>query len=293
MRRLVLTLVILTGLFGTGSYGADKKTDKEKDKYFKQYPYLTPGDLVRTFESEFTWPEGFHRPKVDKLTPFQEWISHIPLWDDGKSVYSATTGTLLKREQISRSIRYPWRTGRFRDCIIPVQLLADFKFWAGKPQDLAFVTKMGDTVTYKKFLQSEISYDPYLRINFTPAEKREPSEKEFNGFFDLCAFNSDYASLEKQCDPINASNLLPGDLYVGRDTVGRSGKVYVILLVAGNDRGEFRYIVGTGCDEPCDFYIPLFHDNRANPWLTPDELNALITGYPVVGFHRLKVPGKK
>jgi len=293
MRRSILILAILLGLFGARGYGAEKETEKGKEWYLKQYPYLTPDELVRTCESEFKWPEGFRRLDSDKLTPFQNWVSHIPMWDDGKSVYSITTGTILRREQISRSIHYPWRTGHFRDCIIPLQLLTDYKFWTDRPDDLAIVTKKGDTVTYKKFLQSEISYDPYFRINFVPAQKRKPSVEEFNGFVDLFAFNSDYASLEKQCDPIVASNFRPGDLYVGRDSIGVTGKVYVILVVASNSRGDFRYVVGTGCPEPCDFYVPLFHDDRSNPWLTPDELKALITGYPMVGFYRLKVPGKK
>jgi hypothetical protein len=69
--------------------------------------------------------------------------------------------------------------------------------------------------------------------------------------------------------------------------------VFVILLVTTNDHGDSRYIVGTGCSQPCDFYVPLFHDDRANPWLTLEEVKGLITGYPVIGFHRLRVPGKR
>jgi len=292
MRRLVILAIAFLNLSAALLVAADKKSDQKIAWYLKQYPYLDTLGPINTFESEFKWPEGFHRLAPKQLTPYQTWISNIPMWDDGKSVYAINTGTVLKREAISRSIRYPWRTAQFRDCIIPLQLLADYKYWTNRPNDLAFVTKLGDTVTYKRWLQSEISYTPLFRIKYTPTEKREPSEKEFAGFFDLCAFNSDYASLEKQCDPIADSDFRPGDIYIGRDSVGRSGKVFVTLLVATNDKDAFRYVVGTGSTQPCDFYVPLFHEDRSNPWLTPEELKGLITGFPVIGFHRPRVPGK-
>ena len=297
MRRSLTFVLALLCLAATAITAADKKADQKRQKwlkqYLKQYPYLDTLGPINTFESEFTWPEGFHRLDPKKLTPFQNWVSNIPMWDDGKSVYAINTGTVLKREKISRSIRYPWRTAQFRDCIIPLQLLADYKYWTNRPQDLAYVTKVGDTVTYGKFLENEISYTPRFRIKYTPTEKREPSEKEFIAYFDLCAFNSDYASLEKQCSPVTDFDFRPGDIYLGRDTVGRSGKVFVILVVATDGKQDYRYIVGAGCNEPCDFYVPLFHDNRSDPWLTLDELKALVTGYPVIGFHRPRVPGKR
>jgi len=293
MRQFVQVLTALIGLLSACAFGAEKKSERGIEWYIKQYPYFTPGDMLHTFESEFKWPEGFRRLDPDRLTPFQNWVSNMPVWDDGKAVYSATTGTILTREKVSRPVRFPWRTGHFRDCVIPLQLLADYYFWNGKPFDLAFITKTGDTLTYKEFLKSDISYDPYLRVRFTPSEKRKPSPEEFNKFFDLYAFNSNFASLARHCEPIADSALRPGDLYVGRDSLGLAGRMYVIMVVATDGRGDYRYVVGTGCGEPCDLYIPLFHGDRSNPWLTPVELKALITGFPTIGLYRLKMPGKR
>ncbi len=293
MKRLFLNLAAIFCLFGASGHAATVKAEKVTEKYVKQYPFFDTADYLHTCETEFTWPEGFQRLDPKKLTPFQNWVSNLPLWDDGKAVYSATTGTILRREQISRPMRLPWRTGHFRDCAIPLQLMADYKFWTDKPHELAIVTKKQDTVTYRKFLQSEISYTPHLRINFMPAEKRKPSAEEFSKFFDLCAFNTTYAGLEFNCEPIGDSELRPGDVYMGRDSVGLRGKVYVIMVVATDGKGDYRYVVGTGCAEPCDLYIPLFHGDRSNPWLTLEEVKALITGYPIIGFYRLKMPGKK
>lgn len=293
MKYSVLLATALLTIASTCAAATDKDAIKTRDRYIKQFPYLDTLGPVNTFESEFKWPEGFRRRDPKKLTPFQNWVSNIPMWDDGKSVYAINTGTVLKRDKISRSIRYPWRTAQFRDCIIPLQLIADYKYFTNRPNDLMFITKLGDSVTYKRWLESEISYSPTFRIRYTPTEKREPSEKEFAGFFDLAVTNSDYGSLEKLCDPISDTDFRPGDIYLGRDTTGRTGKVFVILMVVTNDSGDHRYIVGTGCAQPCDFYVPLFHEDRANPWLTPDELKGLITDYPVIGFYRPRIPGKK
>lgn len=292
MNRILLALVSL-GLVGAVCYGADKKDERNVYWYMKQYPYFTAGDPLYTYETELVWPEGYKRPDPKKLTPFQNWVSNMPLWDAGKAVYSASIGTAFKREQITRPVRFPWRTGLFREYVIPMQLLADYKFWTNRPNDLAFVTKRGDTIRYRTFLESEIAYSPHLRIIYKPSEKRDPSVEEFNKFFDLYAFNANYASIENHCTPIGDSDLRPGDIYVGRDSAGVVGKVYLILVVIANDAGDKRYIVGTGCGEPCDLYIPLFHDDRKNPWITIDELRSLITGHPHIGFLRPLVPGKK
>jgi hypothetical protein len=292
MKRPLLLAVVLV-LSAASVYAADTlKTPYKTAWYAKHYPFMQGKENVWTFESEFLWPEGFRRLDEKKLTGYQFWISHLPLWHYGQGVGSLARGMVLMPEKISRTLNLPWRTTKFYDCVIPLQLLAEYMLYLKKPNELAYRPKIGDPLTYPMFLKNDVAYDAHGRILFTPVKERTPSDSLFNAFLDLVAVNTNYASLESNCESVPDSSVLPGDLLIGRDSLGTSGKVVTVLLVAGNNAGETRYIVGFGCDDGCDLYIPLSQENRVYPWLTLDEVKGLVVR-PHVGFYRPIVPGEK
>lgn len=292
MKLTIMILFVLAGCVVPGVLGAEQVAARKFDWYLEQYPYIEYRGRAFTFESEFTWPDGFHRVDSASLTPFQFWVSNMPLWDFTKGIFSYTSGTKFKSSEISRPVHFPWRTSHFTDCVIPLQLVADYKFWRGRQDEVKLIPLRGDTLTYETFLKSEVTYDAPMSVRFKPTQKREPAESEFNAFFDLCAICTDYETLEQNSDRVSDTILRPGDLYVGRDSTGLKGKVYVVMVATNNDKGEYRYIVATGCSERCDFYIPLFHNDRKNPWLTFDEIKGLIADQPITGFFRVKWIGK-
>jgi hypothetical protein len=103
----------------------------------------------------------------------------------------------------------------------------------------------------------------------------------------LIVRNSTYKTLAANSTPITPEEFLPGDLMVSRDTVGYQGKVWIVMCVAENAGGDRRYIVGTGCDDVCDFHIPLFNNEKNYPWLTLDQVKALAPEeYPIVEYLR-------
>lgn len=292
MRSIGPTLILLLVLVGAAQAADTLKTPYDPMWYADQYPFITYKGSAFTFESEFLWPSGYRRLDSTKLTPYQFWVSNFPLWHRDKGVASLARGMVLKAGEISRGVHLPWRTAKFYDCVIPLQMLAEYMLRQNRPFDLAYVPKRGDPITYGAFLKSEILYDSYGGIIMKPSTERAPNDSLFNVYMDLVATNTNYRSLELNCDPVSDSAVLPGDLLIGRDSVGLQGKVYSILLVVANQAGDRRYIVGTGCSDGCDFYIPLLGDDRKFPWLTLSQLKDLVN-QPVVGFFRPRVPAAK
>jgi hypothetical protein len=290
MKKVLIAFLLFVILSGAVMAADTLKTPYPAMWYADHYPFITYKGSIFSFESELLWPEGFRRLDSAKLSPYQFWVSHFPLWHSDMGVGSLVRGRVYPPENISRNTCFPWRTTKFYDCVIPLQMLAEYMLYLKKPYELAYRPRVGDEpLTYKEFLKSEIAYNAMGKVIFQPGEKRKPTDSLFNLFFDLVATNTNYGSLEANCTPVADSIVMPGDLLIGRDSVGLTGQVLVVLLVVGNKAGEKRYIIGRGCDDGCDLFIPLEKDDRRYPWLTLDEVKKHVV-QPVSGFFRLRVP---
>ena len=70
----------------TADSGDVEQPETLRDWYLKHYDFFSIKDTVFTFETEFEMPDGYRRPDSADLTPFQNWVSHFPLWHRWKPV---------------------------------------------------------------------------------------------------------------------------------------------------------------------------------------------------------------
>jgi hypothetical protein len=242
-----------------------------------------------TFDSEFEWPEGYRRVDSAGLTRFQYWVSYMPLWDPDRPVGSFSKGILYQPGEIARPFTLPWRTTRFCHYAIPLQLLVEFDIATRSWWDFFAIPDKGDTLTFKKWIEGRVVYNARDSLYFLPDEPKEVTKKAFNGFFSLVVQNTNYLSLTYNCDTVPETHLLPGDLLIAHDDRGRSGVVYIIMCVVLNDSGNRLYLVGTGCEDACDFHIPLFNDRKDYPWIDLETMKSLVPeAFAHKGFYRLK-----
>lgn len=290
----MIPVIALLLWFSVASTDVDLTTPPQDvlDHYYQDYPYMKYRGRLWSFESEFTWPEGYRRLDSTSLTPFQYWVSHMPLWHYQIGVTAASRVLILNSDQISRAVHLPWRVSKLNDYTVPWQVLAEYLAAHDLLDKWRVLPRGGDTISYQKFLSSEAVYDARRNVKFRAAEPRFPDTLEFRKFLSLIALNTTYGSLAANTDSISENSLRPGDLLLARNDPGTKGRVYMVMVVAENDAGEKRYIVATTCpNEGCDFHIPLFRDDRTNPWLTLDEMKALAPdSLPYTGFFRLRVP---
>ncbi|MBD3403847.1 hypothetical protein GF420_13210 [candidate division GN15 bacterium] len=283
--------IVLTVLFATVLSAAAETTVEPKpfDWYLEHYPFMNMRGKTFTIETEFTWPEGFHRIDSAQLNEFQFWVSHLPLWHHQRPV-GLRYGAKYQPDEVARPVHLPWRTIRFYDYTIPVQLLLEYALYAGKLEDFTWVPIEGDTLQFDRFLESKAITYRGRELRFQEAEKRPRSVEEIDDFMNLCARWTDYASLEANCAEVTDGPLLPGDLFIARDSSGNDGMVYTVLGTITNDDGDYLHVVGTGCPESCDFHIPRFNDRRDNPWVSREDIEALGSAYPIRGCYRMPLP---
>jgi hypothetical protein len=254
-----------------------------------QYPWMDYRDTLFCAESEFLWPEGFHRPDSQSLTPYQFWISYLPLWHSRRPVGSLFNGKVFDAEQVSRPVHFSrWKT-RFADKTIPLELWAQFFLNQKRQFDLRVTPYVGKPLAYKDYLANSVAYNARGEVIYTPTDKRADSEDEFAGFVEFCDHQTTYRSLAANCDSVSAGDLKPGDMYITWNENGVKGTVAIVLTVIMNAGGEKLYTVGVGCPDECDFYIPLFNNDRNYPWISAAQVPTLFPSKGTAGFFRPRV----
>ena len=257
--------------------------------YHHHYPFTIMMDSIYTFQSEFDMPDGFDRPDSSQLTDFQNWVANFPLLHQWQSVHTWKGFQKYKAEEISRGVHLPYRSQDFKDCAVPIAILAEYLHYYDRESELSVIPKKGDTLQYKAWLRGQLRYAAFGRVLIEPDEERDVSASEYNKFVHACLYNTSYKSLAQNCDSIDVRELMPGDLFIAHDKLSRAGCVYIVMHMLNNKKGEKLYAVACGCSESCDFHIPLLTGDRDNPWITTDHIQSLAENMPYSGFFRFRI----
>lgn len=279
-----LLLLLLTAL--PGAQEGDPEPTSLLAQYQERYPFISMEDTVFTFESEFLVPEGYQYVDSSRLRPFANWVARFPLWHRWKSVGIWKGGIAFDREEISRVVHIPWRGPVYTDRGFPLRILAEWYRLKGREYDLTITPRLGDTLNYRNFLNHKVSFSGTGALKLVPATGRDSSSFEFYRFLNVGMEHQSYASIAANGDSISASEVQPGDLLAGWGKRGLEGDVYLIMNVLVNEQGDKLYAVATGCEEACDFHIPLVTLDRSNPWLNQDQLEKLVSSNPNWGYFR-------
>ncbi|MEA3296309.1 MAG: DUF4846 domain-containing protein, partial [candidate division Zixibacteria bacterium] len=149
--------------------------------------------------------------------------------------------------------------------------------------------RKGDILRYNEWLRGKLRYKAHGEVFIEPGEEKDTSIFEYYRFAHMCMANTSYESLARNCDSVAARELLPGDLFIAHDKQVRKGCVYVVMHMLINSKGEKLYAVACGCEESCDFHIPLLTNDRDNPWVTAERIQSLAGDLPFSGFFRFRI----
>ena len=293
MAKLTATIFLMTFLM-TSTLPA-QETSKPVDtnsinyRYKQNYDFVTMPDTIYTFEGEFILPEGFRHADSSELNAFQNYVANFPLWHRFMPVGSFKGYRVFQKEEISRPVHLPYNGPAYTDRAAPIRILAEYLHDHNREFDMAVVPRAGDTMTYSKWLKHDITFGAKDAVQFKPGAPKDTTLNEYYTFMRNCLENTSYHSLGFNCDSIDASDLMPGDLFVAHDSTGRKGVAFVAMHMLKKNKKEKLYAVATGCPEACDFHIPLFNNDKNNPWLTADQIYGLNSEYTRRGFLRLRI----
>lgn len=257
--------------------------------YVERFPFMAYKDTVFSTESEFLWPEGYHRPDSNSLSGYQSWVSYLPLWHCQRELRSLFSGKIYNADQISRPIHFPrWGT-QFSDKTIALELWAQYLVVQKRPFDFKIRPVSGKALIYDDYLSGSLAFNSRDEVIYTPAPKREPSQDEFSAFVELCDRQSTYKTLAGNCDSVAVDKLLPGDMYITWTGEGYKGRVVYLLTMVVDSLRHKLFTVGVGCPEECEFYIPLFNNDRNYPWISADQIPILFPSQGSSGFYRPRI----
>jgi hypothetical protein len=287
VKRYISPLFVLaTIVLITATEPEAKEAPKPVDWYPQQFPFMKYRGVIYTFETEFDWPDRYHRPDSASLTDYQYWISHFPLWSKKRKVTSLKKGVILTANEIARPVHLPWRYNKFTEVTISLQVMIEFLLNRGTLETWPFVPRHGDKLTYGDWLRGVPKKTPRRGVYIEPGDSRPHSEKEVNSFLSFYVRHTNFKNLAKNLTRVSADSVRPGDLYLCHDEKGINGKIFVIMCMLQSDEGEPLYAIGTGCEDYCEFYIPTPGTDRDYPWHTVAEIQDRVTEYPVCGFYR-------
>lgn len=287
--RITLRILTVTILCTAVNAETTKEFDELVKWYRTTYDFMTMEDSLYTFESEFIMPDSYQRPDPTQMSPFATWVSRFPLWHEWKAVGMWRGQKTFAPDEICRVIHLPWRGPTYTEDRIPFRILAEYLRQNGREFDFVIQPRAGEALSYENWLEGRPVFSAQGAVSLKPAAKRDTSAAEYFALLQLAAKYSDYKSLAANCVTVSDNDLLPGDLLIGHDDSGMNGRVFVIMNMIVNDDGHRLYAVGTGCDQACDFHIPLVNSERDNPWLDLERVKALIEGQTVKGFYRFKL----
>lgn len=285
-----LSIFILTFILSASSVFAERTAEFEKmnDMYRKVYPYMTYKDTVYTFESEFVFPDGYHRPDSVSTPDFSNWVARMPIWYSYKSIGDWRGVKIMKYEEVSRAVHIPWKGTIYRDYAFPIRILAEYFVYKNDFDRFDFLPPKGEVLTYQKWLSGKPKKRAGGEYFIEPDMNRESSLKEFYGFMSYIMEISNYGTLIKNCDKISEADILPGDIYISTDSTGRKGKAYFIINKLVSDKDEPLFIIATSGKDACDFHIPLIGEDRNNPWITKEKIKEYVGENEINGYYRLK-----
>lgn len=258
-------------------------------RYKQNYGFVTMPDTIYTFEGEFVLPDGYRHADSSELSPFQNYVANFPLWHRFIPVGSFYGKRVYDYKDITRPVHLPYSGPAYTDRAVPIRILAEYLQDTERRNDLQVVPAAGDTMTYAKWFSHDIVYGPNKNVQFKPSTPKDTTLKEYYTFMRFCLENTSYRSIAYNCDSIPPSELMPGDIYVAHNDNGRKGVVYVLMHMLTKNNGEKLYAVATGCEQACDFHIPLFNNDKNNPWITPEQIFELGAEFTAKGFLRLKI----
>jgi len=285
----LLMIIICLCMINSSVIYSQTTGEKMAAEYAKQYPFISLTDTIYTFETEFTFPEGYSRVDPSKLTDFQSWVSHIPIWHRYKAVGIWKGDKAFERDEVSRVVHVPWRGQNHTDVGFPLRIFSEYYRLHNKDFDFKVTPKKGEQMTYEKWLKSDFRLGPMGDVKLIPSSQRDSSASEFYKFLNMAMQHTNYKSLADNCDSLSINDLAPGDLIIAHDEKSKKGKAYFVLNIIENNDGKKLYALATGCEEACDFHIPLFNLDRNFPWINTERINKIMAEYPQSGFFRWRL----
>jgi len=229
---------------------------------------------------------------AEEIRSFDWYESQYPFMrhKEKSRAIARVAGYAFPEGKVAVGIHLPWRTVRFHDHTIPIQLNMEYLLAKGDTSEFRWLPREGDTITIERVRTGQPVAYRGRELRFNPKDTVPLDDAAIDATVDLAAKWSNYGTLAKNAVPVDTGDIKPGDMLIAQEEVATKGRVYTVLVVIENDSNERLYLVGTGCQKDCDFHIPFFGEQGAETaWLTKAQLLSLAHDYAKYGVYRFEL----
>ncbi len=276
-RLLIVTLLLIPAL----SFGQSKSI-----KQF--YPFATSYDSTRTILMLCEKPEQTTRYPSHLMTPFQVWLTNLPLLPEGSPV-TDWQGNVIKKVKTDGIIDYPITSKYQTDADILVMLALNFFSLDSTIYGFNVVLDRRDTVNYSKWLIRDYHGGQGESITYTERDTpKTDNRKEFEKYLDFVTRHFDEQTVMLNAAVVPHNHIKPGNMYVqfSDDSLKVVSHVALVLDVVRNPGKQLSVLVAYGGNPAQSFVVPNIYGETDAKWFTVPELVEFMKQYGEGFFYR-------
>lgn len=235
---------------------------------FSWQEYIPEKALVNNLKT----PEGFSRINLDNNS-YGDWLRHLPLKDDN-TVYLYNGEMKNNQSAQFKVLDIDVGDRDLQQCADAVmRLRAEYLFAQNDYEGIHFNYTNGFTNSFKKWSEG---YYPKLTgnsVNWVASSSNNSSYKSFKKYL-INVFNyAGTASLSKELNQVQLSEVMPGDVFIKG---GFPGHAVIVLDVAINKVGEKCFLIAQSYMPAQNIHI-LKNPNKENsPWYFVNDIEQYV-----------------
>jgi len=261
-----------------------------EEKVVKIFPFAEDYNPERSLLQAVRTPQGYERYPIDKITPYQAWLSNLPLKPPGSPVLSWDGDTLETPDEFCGVIDMPITSAEITDGDIPVIFLLTFFRQTGYLDEIKLRLEGDILLTYPLWLNGTYYEDAAKPPAYVEGEPRPDSDEEFEAFMDFVKRNVDTKILRRSLAGKDARSLRPSHMFIQfrNDDPDSVGHTAVVLDVARMPGKKQKLLVAYGGFPAQSVIVPRAWANDDSMWFTVDELKEYLKEHGVGRCYRFK-----
>lgn len=280
---ITLTILLIIMTLTVNAQNPDVKS--------RPFPFAKYNEPKLALITQIANPEGYTRYAENRLTPFQLWLSNIPLMPRGSYRVDWRGKKLAEPDTINSIVDMKIDSKYMTDADIPVMLLMNFFHLSGQLQQFNIRLSENLVVNYKEWLSGRYIDDKDKGLYFRDEGiGRADTKEEFDGFVAFVTKYFDNKTLRLNVEHTDDRVALPSHIFIqfkndDPDSIGHTAVVLDVAMAKEKDR---KFIVAYGGNPAQTVIVPNSGKSMESKWFTIDSLREYLKEYGMGYMYRWK-----
>jgi hypothetical protein len=238
------------------------------------YPWLPAADPAQALAARIPAPAGYERPPAAPGS-FGEWLRGLPL-KPGRPPVLLFDGRPKGRQDVHHAVVDMDVGARdLQQCADAViRLRAEYLFWRGEPQAIAFDFTSGDRAAYARWRAGERPAVRGRRVSWSAAAAPDASHAGFRRYLDVVFTYAGSKSLQRELAPAPGPPAI-GDVFIQGGFPGHA--VIVVDVARGTGGAGSAFLLAQSYMPAQEVHVLRNPAGPLDPWFPADFGERLVT----------------